>query len=113
MIDPERDCNRKRQGVLSVIGLTIAAMMLGALAVFTGSGAMAQDTVATAPTAVAGAVAPVLKIDTGDRAWILTSTALVLAMTRLGLRSSTADWSGASTSWARSCRASSYSAWSA
>ena len=29
VIDPERDCNRKRQGVLSVIGLTIAAMMLG------------------------------------------------------------------------------------
>ncbi len=68
--DPERDCNRKRkhQGVLSVRRLTIAAMMLGALAVFTGSAAMAQDTVATAPTAVAGAVASVLKIDTGDRA---------------------------------------------
>ena len=64
MIDPERDCNRKRQGVLSVMGQTIAAMMLGALAVFTGSGAMAQD---TAPTAVAGAIAPVLKIDTRDR----------------------------------------------
>ena len=95
------------------MGLTIVAIMQGALGAYTGSVAMAQDTVATAPTAVAGAVAPVLKIDTGDRAWILTSTALVLAMTRLGLRSSTADWSGASTSWARSCRASSYSAWSA
>ena len=81
MIDPERDCNRKRQGVLSVIGLTIAAMMLGALAVFTGSGTMAHDTVATSQSAVTGAIAYVLKLDTRDRAWLLTSTALVLAMT--------------------------------
>ncbi|MGH7148828.1 MAG: hypothetical protein ACREIJ_13140, partial [Nitrospiraceae bacterium] len=29
VIDQERDCNRQRQGLLSVIGLTIAAMMLG------------------------------------------------------------------------------------
>ena len=46
---------------------------------------MAQDTAATALPAVAGAVAPVLKIDTGDTAWVLTSTALVLAMTMPGL----------------------------
>ena len=84
VIDPERDCNRKCQGMLSVMGLTIADVRLGALAVFTGSGAMAQDTAATAPTEVAGAIAPVLKVDTRDRAWVLTSTALVLAMTRLG-----------------------------
>jgi Amt family ammonium transporter len=64
------------------MGLTIAAVMLGALVVFTGSVAMAQD---TAPPAVAGSVAPVLKIDTGDTAWVLTSTALVLAMTMPGL----------------------------
>ena len=56
---------------------------------------MAQDPVPR-PTAGAGAVAPALKIDTGDRTWVLTSIALVLAMTRLGLRPSTADWSGAS-----------------
>ena len=87
VVNQERDCNRKRrrQGVLSVIGLTIAAMMLGALAVSTGSVAMAQGTAATAPPAVAEAVAPVLKIDTGDTAWVLTSTALVLAMTMPGL----------------------------
>ena len=87
MIDPERDSNRKRgrQGTLSVMGLTIAAVMLGALVVFTGSVAMAQDTSITSPPAVAGSVAPVLKIDTGDTAWVLTSTALVLAMTMPGL----------------------------
>ncbi|MGH3055507.1 MAG: hypothetical protein ACRDL7_11080, partial [Gaiellaceae bacterium] len=85
VIDPERDCNRNRQGVLSVMGVTIAAMMLGALAVSTGSVAMAQGTAATAPPALAEAVAPVLKIDTGDTAWVLTSTALVLAMTMPGL----------------------------
>lgn len=81
------------------MGLTIAAMMLGVLLVFTGSVRWLKDTVATAPTAVRGAVAPVLKIDTGDCAWVLTSTTLVLAMTRLGLRSSMADWSGASIPW--------------
>ena len=86
MIDPERDGNRKRrrQGVLSVVGLTIAAVMLGALAVFTGSVA-AQDTAATSAQVVAVVAAPVLKIDTGDTAWVLTSTALVLAMTMPGL----------------------------
>jgi Amt family ammonium transporter len=87
VIDPERDSNRKRgrPGTLSVMGLTIAAVMLGALVVFTGSVAMAQDTAITAPPAVAGSVAPVLKIDSGDTAWVLTSTALVLAMTMPGL----------------------------
>ena len=70
------------KSLLSVMGLTIAAMMLGALAVFTGAVAMAQ---ATAAPAVAGAVAPVLKIDTGDRAWVLTSTVLALNMTLPGL----------------------------
>ena len=46
VIHPERDCNRKRgrQGTPSVMGLTIAAVLLGALVVFTGSVAMAQDT---------------------------------------------------------------------
>ena len=87
VIDPERDCTRKRkrQGALSAVGLTIAVAMVGALAAFTGSVAMAQETEVTAPHAIAGAVAPVLKIDTGDTAWVLTSTALVLAMTMPGL----------------------------
>lgn len=84
MIDPKQNCNRsrRRQGTLGVDGLTIAAIMLGALALFTGSVAMAQETPAPA---VAGVAAPVLKIDTGDTAWVLTSTALVLAMTMPGL----------------------------
>ncbi|MCE9537587.1 MAG: ammonia channel protein, partial [Nitrospirae bacterium] len=56
--------------------------MLGTLAVFTGSVA-AQDTAAAPAQAVAAT--PVLKIDTGDTAWVLTSTALVLAMTMPGL----------------------------
>lgn len=84
MIDPKQNCNRsrRRQGTLGVDGLTIAAVMLGALALFTGSVAMAQETPAPA---VAGVATPVLKIDTGDTAWVLTSTALVLAMTMPGL----------------------------
>ena len=67
LIDPERDCTRKRK-------------YQGALSLF--------------------------KIDTGDRAWVLTSSVEVLAMTMPGLRVSTADWSGARISWARSCKAS-------
>jgi Amt family ammonium transporter len=84
VIDPKQNCNRsrRRQGTLGVDGLTIAAVMLGALALFTGSVAMAQETPAPA---VAGVATPVLKIDTGDTAWVLTSTALVLAMTMPGL----------------------------
>lgn len=84
VIDPKRNCNRnrRRQGTLGVDGLTIAAVMLGALALFIGSVAMAQE---TPVQAVAGVAAPVLKIDTGDTAWVLTSTALVLAMTMPGL----------------------------
>ena len=77
VLDPERDGSRKRerkrQGAFSAVGLTIAVAMVGALAVFAGSAAMAQD------------VSHVLKIDTGDTAWVLTSTALVLAMTMPGL----------------------------
>jgi Amt family ammonium transporter len=84
VIDPERERNRKSRcyGTLGGIGLIVGAMMLGALALITGSVAMAQD----APgQAVAGVAAPVLKIDTGDTAWVLTSSALVLAMTMPGL----------------------------
>ena len=84
VIDPEWDCNRKRkrQGMLGVVGLTIVAiMMAGVLAVFTGSVA-AQDTMGTSYQVVAAAP---LKIDTGDTAWVLTSSALVLAMTMPGL----------------------------
>ena len=84
VIDPAQIDSRKRrrQGALSVIGLTIAVVMLGTLAVFTGS-VVAQETAAAPAQAVA--TTPVLKIDTGDTAWVLTSTALVLAMTMPGL----------------------------
>src|SRR4030065_2442970 len=84
VIDPERNDNRMRrcQGALSMIGLTITATMLGILAVFTGS-VTAQDIASASAQAVAAP--PVLKIDTGDTAWVLTSTALVLTMTMPGL----------------------------
>jgi len=85
VIDPERDRNhkRRRQGRFSIMSLAIAIVMGATLAVFTGSVA-AQDTAAASGQAVAAAV-PVLKIDTGDTAWVLTSSALVLAMTMPGL----------------------------
>ena len=84
MIDLKRHCkqNSKRRGMPGIIGLTIAAVMLGTLALFIGSVAMAQDATAQAG---AGVATPVLKIDTGDTAWVLMSTALVLAMTMPGL----------------------------
>jgi Amt family ammonium transporter len=63
-----------------MVAMTIAAVILGALAFGTGSVVMAQDA-----SAVAGGAAPVLKIDTGDTAWVLMSSALVLAMTMPGL----------------------------
>lgn len=54
-----------------------------------GTSVWAQDAAAPAPPAAASpeaAVAPAApKIDTGDTAWVLTSTALVLAMTAPGL----------------------------
>ncbi len=86
MIDSKQDCShkRKRQGTLSGVGLTIAVVMVGALVVFIGS-VTAQDTAATSAQVVAAVVAPVLKIDSGDTAWVLTSSALVLAMTMPGL----------------------------
>jgi len=65
-------------------GLTIAVVMVGVLAVSSGSVA-AQDTEAPSAQVVAAAAAPLLKIDTGDTAWVLMSTALVLAMTIPGL----------------------------
>ena len=84
MIDLKQHCqqNSKRQGTSGVMCLTIAAVMLGTLALFIGSVAMAQDATAQAG---AGVATPVLIIDTGDTAWVLMSTALVLAMTMPGL----------------------------
>jgi ammonium transporter, Amt family len=84
VIDLKRNCkqNSKRRRAPGIIGPTITAVMLGTVALFIGSVAMAQDATAQAG---AGVATPVLKIDTGDTAWVLTSTALVLAMTMPGL----------------------------
>jgi Amt family ammonium transporter len=84
VIDPEqeRNCNSRGYGRRGAVGLIVAAIMPGVLALLAGSVAMAQDAPAQA---VAGVAAPVLKIDTGDTAWVLTSSALVLAMTMPGL----------------------------
>jgi len=47
-IDPERKDirNSRHHGTLAVVGLIIMVVMLGALALFTGSVARAQDTAA-------------------------------------------------------------------
>lgn len=84
VIDPEQEsnCNSGRLGTRTVAGMIVVAAMLGTLAVLTGAVAMAQDSPAQP---AAGLPTPVLKIDTGDTAWVLTSTALVLAMTMPGL----------------------------
>ena len=66
-------------------GLTIAVTMLPVL--LTAASVLAQTAGAPAPDAApaAEAAAAVPKIDTGDTAWMLTSTALVLLMTIPGL----------------------------
>src|SRR5438132_6245144 len=70
--------------LLMVSGI-VAWMTLGVAA----NGVMAQTTTeappATGGTPPAAAPAPPPKIDTGDTAWVLTSSALVLAMTAPGL----------------------------
>src|SRR5213593_2294670 len=73
--------------LLMVSGI-VAWMILGVVA----NGVMAQTTAQAPPTgapSAAGAPAatptPPPKIDTGDTAWVLTSSALVLAMTAPGL----------------------------
>lgn len=61
-----------------VIGaIIVAAVMLAA------GLAVAQE--GMPPTPVPASPAPALKVDTGDTAWVLTSSALVLAMTMPGL----------------------------
>src|SRR5207244_11607598 len=71
-------------GLLMVSGI-VAWMTLGVAV----NGVMAQTTTeappATGGTPPAAAPAPPAKIDTGDTAWVLTSSALVLAMTAPGL----------------------------
>jgi Amt family ammonium transporter len=64
---------------LTSLSAGLAALALGTVAFACPS--FAQDAVAAA----AGAVAATPKIDTGDTAWMLTSTALVLMMTIPGL----------------------------
>lgn len=77
---PGRDnrYDRVNQPRVGVIGLV---MLVSSLA-FTGSVTMAQETSARPAPAVPSAS---LTVDSGDTAWVLTSTALVLAMTMPGL----------------------------
>ncbi len=83
VVDQERESNRKCQGRLILMGLTLAAIMGGVLAICPGT-VVAQD-IAVTSAAVVATAAPALKIDTGDTAWVLMSTALVLAMAIPGL----------------------------
>src|SRR5205807_2942824 len=68
--------------LLMVSGI-VAWMILGVVV----NGVMAQTTAQAPPAAGAPAAAPAPppKVDTGDTAWVLTSSALVLAMTAPGL----------------------------
>ena len=62
--------------------LLCLAMLAGGAALY-AQDAAAQAPAAAAPEAAAAPAPP--KIDTGDTAWVLVSTALVLAMTAPGL----------------------------
>lgn len=78
----EQACTSRQWTQVEVMGILAITVIVGAMGLFAGSAAMAQDVAAGQPAAVA---APVLKVDTGDTAWVLTSSALVLAMTMPGL----------------------------
>ena len=62
-----------------------AAAALAVLALFYIDSALAQEAAEAAPEAIAQAAEEAAKLDTGDTAWMLTSTALVLMMTIPGL----------------------------
>lgn len=73
---------RARRGGMS---LMLVGLILATSTVVGGSALMAQGLPVEAGQAANGPALPVLKIDTGDTAWVLTSSALVLAMTMPGL----------------------------
>ena len=77
VIDQEREgsCKRIHQRTLLAVGLSIATLLVG-VAAFTGP-AVAQDAAIASVDAVATVAVPGLKIDTGDSAWVLMSTAMV------------------------------------
>jgi len=62
----------------------MAITLLCALALICAPAAFAQSS-APAPAAPAAVAAPAPKIDSGDTAWVLMSSALVLLMTAPGL----------------------------
>ncbi len=62
--------------------LALAALTVGLIV---ADGALAQTAAPAAPAAAPAAAAAAPKLDTGDTAWMLTSTALVLMMTIPGL----------------------------
>jgi Amt family ammonium transporter len=68
-----------------VKSFVIAALVLMFAALLGPSLVMAEEAVAPAPAAAAAAPAPVLKIDTGDTAWMIVATALVMLMSIPGL----------------------------
>ncbi len=83
---PYRRTRRPRAALIAVLSLALLPLVLGLTA------ALAQQTT-PAPPAVPGTPAapappappPVPKVDPGDTAWVLTSSALVLMMTAPGL----------------------------
>lgn len=65
--------------ILPVLLICLTVMLVGGAAPFV------QDVIAQAPAAEAPAAPAPLKVDTGDTAWILASSALVMMMTLPGL----------------------------
>ena len=64
----------------------VVAVLLTFAAFYAPASAMAEETVAPAPSAAAPAApAPAPKIDTGDTAWMIVATALVMLMSIPGL----------------------------
>ena len=73
--------NAARLRCLPPIGVGLLIVLLFSFC----SPAMAADDLAAVPAVTSVDAAPVAEIDSGDTAWILTSTALVLFMTIPGL----------------------------
>lgn len=80
-----RASKTRRAALRGTVLPAFAVVLLGTLVMCTGSIVMAQEPLGEAAQAATAGATPVLKVDTGDTAWVLTSSALVLAMTMPGL----------------------------
>src|SRR5947207_1967806 len=78
---------RRGEAVMRAVRIVLVSVLLAVLGLCAAGSVLAQAPAAAppAPAAAAAPAPPAPKIDTGDTAWVLMSTALVLLMTAPGL----------------------------